>query len=247
MSTAEHHVAAQHFATQPIVLPSTAPAAIPLLQNGDRLTRREFERRYSAMPDVNKAELIEGIVYMPSPVRLVHHGEPHLHLATWIGYFRSKTPHLRCGDNATSRLDEDNEPQPDVMLFLPQGAGGSAVVDEDGYVSGAPELVCEVAASSASIDLHGKKNAYRRNGVKEYLVWRVEEGAIDWFQLVDGRYDLILPEETGVLRSEAFPGLWLNAPAMLSGDLAAVLATVDAGVATPEHAALRERLDAAVK
>jgi Uma2 family endonuclease len=239
MSTVDPHV------TSPIVsiVPPRAPTrAIPLLQNGDRLTRREFERRYYAMPEIKKAELIEGIVYMPSPVRFTHHGEPHSFVQTWIGYYVVKTIGLRMGDNATSRLDDDNEPQPDVMLLLPSDAGSTAVIDEDGYVAGPPDLVCEVAASSVSIDLHAKLNAYLRNGVREYVVWRVEDNALDWFELVNGQYAPLSPDNAGVVRSKVFAGLWLNVPALLRGDLAAVCATVDAGVATPEHATLRERL-----
>jgi Uma2 family endonuclease len=223
-------------------LAPVASRATPRLQTGDRLTRAEFERRYSAMPEVKHAELIEGIVFMPSPVRLTAHGQPHAALVGWITYYVSKTPGLLFGDNATSRLDEDNEPQPDVMLLCPVHTGGAAVVDEDGYVSGAPELVCEVAASSVSIDLHAKKNAYRRNGVKEYLVWRTEDAAVDWFELVEGRYDSIAPDDKGVLRSQVFPGLWLDAPALLRGDLATVFATVDAGTAISEHQAFAQRL-----
>lgn len=239
MSIVDHHVTIPAVS---IVPPRVPKRDVPLLQNGDRLTRREFERRYNAMPEVKKAELIEGIVYMPSPVRLTHHGEPHAQLIGWATYYVAKTPALHVGDNATSRLDEDNEPQPDVMLLLPQIAGSTAVIDQDDYVSGAPDLVCEVSASSVSIDLHAKLNAYRRNGVREYLVWRVDDDALDWFELVHGQYVPLSPDNAGVVRSKVFPGLWLDVPALLRGDLAAVFATVDAGVATPEHAALRERL-----
>lgn len=237
------------------VVPSlAAPAAkpqpaagetIPKLQNGDRLTRAEFERRYSAMSEVKGAQLIEGIVYMPSPVRYVSHGGPHFALITWMGSYRIKTPYVNGGDNSTNRLDNDNEPQPDVVLFLPRAAGGQVTVDEDGYLSGAPELVCEVSASTVSIDMNDKLNVYRRNGVKEYLVWRVEDGAIDWFELVEGRYVPLTVDENGIVRSKVFPGLWLNVPAMLKDDLAAVAASVDAGTATPEHAEFKARLDAA--
>ncbi|RIK78815.1 MAG: Uma2 family endonuclease [Planctomycetota bacterium] len=226
--------------TQPIV-PTSAPSGVPRLQNGDRLTRIEFERRYLAMPEVKKAELIEGIVYMPSPVRIVH-GEPHATLAGWIVYYASKAPGLRFADNSTCRLDGANEPQPDLMLMLPASAGGAARIDEDNYVSGSPELVCEIAASSVSIDLHAKKNAYERNGVQDYIVWRIEDGAIDWFELVDGRFQPLAADEKGRFRSKAFPGLWLDAPAMLSRNLAKVFAAVDEGTSTPEHAAFAKRL-----
>jgi hypothetical protein len=217
---------------------------VPELCNGDRLTRVEFERRYEAMPHIKKAELIEGIVYMPSPVRLSYHGQQHSFVIGWLTYYMSKTPHLLIGDNSTSRLDEDNEPQPDAMLLLPAWAGSTAQLDDDGYVSGAPDLACEVAASSVSIDLHGKKNAYRRNGVKEYLAWRVEEEGVDLFALVEGRYEPMPVDDKGRIRSKVFPGLWLDVAALLAGDLPKLFAAVDEGTATPEHRAFVEKLAA---
>src|ERR1051326_9390149 len=172
---------------------------VPPLENGDRLTRHEFERRYAAMPQMNKAELIEGIVYMPSPVRLKKHGKPHVILSTWLGYYISKTPGLGdFGDTSTVRLDEENEPQPDLMLLLPPKLGGGAKVDEDDYVAGPPDLICEVAASSVSIDLHAKLAAYRRNRVREYLVWRTDDQAVDWFALRQDRYELLARSPHGL-------------------------------------------------
>jgi Uma2 family endonuclease len=225
-------------------VPIPKKQAVPLLVNGDRLTREEFERRYRAMPGVNKAELIEGVVYMPSPVRYQAHGKPRMILATWLGYYASKTPGLfGYGDNGTVRLDNDNEPQPDLFLLLPPHAGGKAKVDEDDYISGPPTLVCEIAASSASIDLHHKKTAYRRNGVQEYIVWRTDDAAVDWFALVDGEFVPIAPNPTdGTLRSGALPGLWLNATALLAADLPTLFATVDKGTGSPEHADFVRRL-----
>jgi hypothetical protein len=228
----------------------TSPAAqsnrtrIPPLENGDRLTRAEFERRYRAMPGVKKAELIEGIVYMPSPVRISRHGVPHARLCTWLGYYVSKTPGLEdlLADNTTARLDEDNEPQPDLMLLLPKRIGGLAEADEDDYVNGPPTLACEIAASTVSIDLHAKLNAYRRNGVREYLVWRTDDAAVDWFILREGQYVPLPRDERGVVKSEHFPGLWLDVPALLKGDLAGLFRTVDEGVGTAEHAGFVRRL-----
>jgi Uma2 family endonuclease len=213
--------------------------------NGDRLTRAEFERRYSAMPQVKKAELIDGIVYMPSPVRFRSHGHPHLSLSAWIATYASKTPGLNdFGDNATTRLDEHNEFQPDVLLMLPKRVGGLAVVDEDDYVSGPPTLACEIAASSVSIDMHLKLNVYRRSGVLEYLVWRTEDQAVEWFALREGRYVAMPADANGYLKSEQFPGLWLNVTALLKGDLAGLLKGVDEGTASAEHAEFVKRLQA---
>jgi len=213
------------------------------LENGDRLTRAEFERRYSAMPQVKKAELIEGIVYMPSPVRFVQHGRPHALLLTWLGYYVAKTPGLTdFADNATLRLDDENEPQPDLLLRLPERIGGRSIISEDGYLQGPVEFVAEVAASSVSLDMHRKLDTYLRHGVREYLVWRVDDLAVDWFALRGGLYESLRPDDEGLLRSEIFPGLGLDPAALLRGNLPRLFQVVDAGAASPEHAAFVERL-----
>src|SRR5665213_982934 len=209
----------------------------PPLENGDRLTRVEFERRYEAMPHVKKAELIEGVVYMPSPVRQRRHGGPHQHIGTWLGNYETDTPGVEGGDNSTTRLGMENEPQPDLLLFIDPAKGGQVRIGDDDYIEGAPELVAEVAASNVSIALNAKLNVYRQAGVREYIVWRVLDQEIDWFVLRDGRYDRLRPDAEGVYRSEIFAGLWLDAPALLRGDLVGVRETGQRGVASPEHAA----------
>jgi hypothetical protein len=214
---------------------SAPTATTPRLNNGDHLTRAEFERRYHATPDAKKAELIEGVVYLPSPVRLWH-GQARLDLAGWVGFYRAHTPCVLAGDNATVRLDDDNEPQPDLLLMIDPRLGGQAML-QDGYVVGGPEFVAEVAASSVSIDRNAKLRAYQRNGVREYLLWRVEDGAIDWFALREGKYEQLPPGPDGVVRSEAFAGLWLDTAAMLRRDPAGVLAALARGTAGPEHSA----------
>lgn len=224
---------------------SSPPPALPLLESGDRLTRAEFERRYEAMPDRRKAELIEGVVYVSSPVRIKMHANQTSRITTWLGNYWAKTPGADVGDNVTLRLDLDNEPQPDAILRILPEAGGQSRTDVDGFVEGGPELVVEVTASSASIDLHDKFRAYRRNHVREYLVWRVLDGELDWFVWREGRYERLAPDTSGVYRSEVFPGLWLDAPALLRGDLAAVLTVLQQGIGTPEHQGFVERLRAA--
>jgi Uma2 family endonuclease len=204
------------------------------LENGDRLTRAEFERRYKAMPEVKKAELIEGVVYMSSPVRAKQHGRPHIQLATWLGIYEAATPLTFAADNSTVRLDLDNEPQPDVLLLIESEAGGQAVFDEDGYITGAPELVTEIAASSASYDLHDKLNAYRRNGVKEYIVWQTQSQKIDWLVFSEGQY-YSLSSDNGIYKSPNFPGLWLDSKALLGNQFSKVLETLQQGIASPEH------------
>jgi len=205
-----------------------------LLHNGDRMSRTEFLRRYHAMPNLSHAELIEGRVYILSPVSADGHGEPHSDLITWLGTYRAMTPGVICGDNSTLHLDIDNAPQPDGYLRLTEHAGGQSRV-VDGYIEGAPELIVEIAASSVSYDLHDKLNAYRRNGVKEYVVWRTEDCAIDWFILVDGRFDRHPAADDGIFRSLVFPGLWLDATAILQGKMAEVLRVLQHGLADDSH------------
>jgi len=226
-----------HPALQPV---PPEPDGLPPLQHGDRLTRPEFERRYDAMPYLKKAELLEGIVYMPSPVSQERHSRQHFQLVTWLGVYSAATPGTEGGDNATLRLPGVNEPQPDALLMI--RPGGQARIDEEGYLEGAPELAAEVAASSASYDLHAKLEVYRKHGVREYLVWRVLDRAVDWFVLRDGAYQPLPPDEDGVYRSEVFPGLWLAPDALVGGDLAEVLRVLQEGTSSPEHAAFVERL-----
>ena len=219
------------------------PARVaPALESGDRLSRAEFERRYAAMPGVKKAELVEGVVYMASPVRFESHGNPHSLIIWWLTSYRLATPGVSVGDNATVRLDADNEVQPDALLRLDPVLGGQSRISADDYVEGAPELIVEVAASSASYDLHDKKRVYRRNGVREYLVWVVSERRLEGWQWRDGDYLPLPVDADGVLRSAVFPGLALAGEALLAGDLARVLAVLQAGLAGPEHAAFVARV-----
>jgi Uma2 family endonuclease len=206
---------------------------IPALENGDRLTQGEFERRYHAMPDLKKAELIEGIVYMASPLRITQHGEPHAAIIGWLMLYKALTPGVQLGDNCTVRLDADNEPQPDALLRIE--VGGQSNISEDGYVEGAPELIAEVAASTVSIDIHDKFKVYRRNQVQEYIVWRFQDRELDWFRLTEGKYILLESNSEGIIKSEVFPGLWLDKEALLAGNLAKVIEIVQQGLTTVEH------------
>ncbi|MFH1266597.1 MAG: Uma2 family endonuclease [Planctomycetota bacterium] len=220
---------------------STTPASPPL-ESGDRLTRAEFERRYEAMPGVKKAELIEGVVYMHAAVRHEGHGHQHSILNGWLAVYMANTPGVEASDNASVRLDLDNVPQPDLLLRLPESVGGQSRVNPDGHIEGPPELVAEIVASSAAYDLHQKLNVYRRHGVREYVVWRVLDEEIDWLVLREGRFDRLSPSTGGIHKSETFPGLWLDAAALLRGDQAEVLNVLNQGLASAEHAEFVERL-----
>jgi Uma2 family endonuclease len=240
---------------------TTRPAVeVPPLRHGDRMTRAEFERRWEAMPDLKKAELIEGVVYIRdepgvderrrppenggptggvvdmSPVSRKH-GTPHFRLVTWLGLYQLLTPGTEGGDNTSIRFDDDNMPQPDAILRIDENLGGRSRVDADGYYVGGPELVAEVARSSELYDLGVKRDVCRRHGVQEYIVWRVDDRAVDWFVIRNGLYFPLDPGPDGVLRSEVFPGLWLDPAALVAGDATRLLAVAQQGHGSPEHAA----------
>ena len=215
--------------------------SFPTLESGDRLTRPEFERRYAAASNI-KAELIEGIVYVASPLRFRQHAEPHSRLHGWLWTYQVATPGILLGIEPTVRLDLDNEPQPDIVLILDEAVGGGARLTTDGYLEGVPELVVEIAASSAAIDLGSKQQAYRRNGVLEYIVWQSFEQRLDWFGLVDGDYQPLIPDADGIIRSQVFPGLWLAAESLLSNQMARVLEVLQQGIGSPEHTSFVEEL-----
>lgn len=215
---------------------------LPPLQSGDRLTRAEFERRYVADPHIKKAELIEGIVYVASPLRHEQHGKPHSRIMTWLGVYQAMTPGVDLSDAPTVRLDIDNEPQPDAVLFIETDAGGQTRLSSDGYIEGSPELIVEVAASSAAIDTGSKKQVYRRNGVLEYVIWQSYENQIEWFSLTDGEYRSLSPDPDGILWSRVFPGLWLTVEALLSNQMVRVLEVLQMGLKSSEHDAFVQRL-----
>lgn len=231
--------------------PSEACERIPPLRNGDHLSADEFMRRYNAMPHLKKAELIEGRVYIPSPdsdlpawkhatmsspVSYEGHCSPHYHLVGWFFLYQMATPGVRGGVDGTVLLDLKNRPQPDGFLFIEPRAGGQAQYSADDYIEGAPDLVAEVAYSTASVDMHEKLQAYQRNAAREYIVWRVENRSIDWFVFRENRYRPLEKSADGIFRSEVIPGLWLDPEAHINGDMTRLNAVLQQGLASPEHA-----------
>lgn len=213
---------------------------VPPLREGDRLTREEFERRYDAMPQVKKAELIEGVVHMAPPaVRWDFHARPDVLIAGWLMVYEAATPGVQTGHNASIRLGIENEPQPDSVLLIEPRCGGRVRFSPDNYVEGPPEFVVEISASTLGRDLEVKRRAYLNAGVREYMVWRVEERAIDWL--------VMRGSDQGVVKSEVFPGLWLDVGAVLRLDSAGVLRTLQKGVASAEHAEFVAKLASSIK
>lgn len=214
---------------------------VPPLRAGDQLTREEFLRRWNASPSIKRAELIEGIVYMPSPVS-VEHGRMERWITGWLALYQAATPGTDGENNATSFMLEDT-PQPDLNLRILRERGGGSWA-EDHYLHGVPELVAEVCASSASYDLHQKFDLYQSTGIPEYLAVLVLEREIRWHVLADGRYKLLTRDADGLLRSRVFPGLWLDGKALLAGDLRQVLDRLGAGLNSDEHASFVAQLAA---
>jgi Uma2 family endonuclease len=204
------------------------------------LTREEFERRYERTPGI-KAELLEGVVYVASPVT-EDHGSPHGDLSIWAGHYKVYTPGVILGDNVTVRLPTGSTSQPDVYLRISEAAGGSAKRDDEGYVAGAPELIGEISLSTLPLDRNIKQPLYQKNGVREFILWRVEDRAVDWYALRGAEYEPLPVGQDGIVRSEVFPGLWLDIDAMIRGDMATVLRVLQRGIDLPEHAVFAQKL-----
>ena len=198
------------------------PTTTEELHSGDHLTRDEFERRYAAMHD-RKAELIEGVVYVASPVSTAH-GDLHALVMLWLGTYAAHVAGFRASDNSSVRIDDLNEPQPDASLRRTDHP-------VDGiYVAGTPPFVVEVAYTSAAIDLHKKRELYQRTGCHEYVVVTLAPFGVHWFANArEGIFTRLAPEN-GTIRSRAFPGLWLDVEALGRLDGAAVLATLQQGM-----------------
>jgi Uma2 family endonuclease len=207
----------------------------PPLESGDRLSRAEFEHRYTTATAIKKAELVEGIVYVASPLRFSPHAEPHSRLSTWLGTYAAFTaPYVLSGIEPTLRLDNHNEPQPDLVLRLDERWGGRSTLAPDGYLEGTPELVAEIAASSVAIDRGDKKTAYCRNGIQEYIIWNAYDNQLEWLHLVNGVYQPLPLEDGNLIRSQVFPGLWLAVDDLLTRNMPQVLTVLQAGLRFPE-------------
>jgi Uma2 family endonuclease len=220
---------------RPSDVPPSDPLGMPPLRQGDHLDRATFHERYEAMPPGTRAELIDGVVYMPSPATSLH-GRPNAHLVTWLGVYEAHTPGVGTLDNTSLILTQSGEPQPDAMLAIDTVCGGGTFEDERGWVHGVPELVAEIAHSSESYDLHSKKRMYERLGVGEYVVNAVQERRIWWWVLEGGTFREIAADADGLMRSRLFPGLWLDHEAMAGREIARVLGALQQGLDTEEHA-----------
>lgn len=224
--------------------PSADPVAFPPLETGYHLTQPEFHRRFERRPDLKRAELIEGVVFVGSPLS-IEHARGSARIAYWLGGYAAETPGVDVGGEGSVILDHDNEYQPDAhLLILPQ-RGGQTALSEGKYIKGVPELVVEVALSSLAHDLHEKLSVYRRNGAREYLVWSLPSSEFHWFNFESGEPEQLVPTRAGFLCSRFFPGLWLDTAAVVAGDLRKIAAGVRRGLATAEHAAFVKTLSAA--
>ncbi len=212
---------------------ATVEQHIPPLVGGDYLTVGEFLRRWEAMPEVKKAELIGGIVYMPSPLSW-EHASMENQVSCWLGFFAAHSPGCQPANNATWILSDEDSPQPDLSLrILPEYGGRSQ--REGRLVRGVPEFLAEVSLSSTSYDLHQKLELYETAGVQEYLVILLAENQLRWHCLENDRFQLLAASADGVYRSPTLPGLWLNGAALLEGNMAQVLATLEEGLKSPAH------------
>ncbi len=217
-------------------------AFVPRLENGDRLTREEFHRRYEAMPENVKAELVKGIVYMASPVSVAH-GTAHAQIMGFLGMYQMSTVGIVSVDNGTYIAGDDYEPQPDAVMRIDERFGGNSWVNEDGYLEGSPEMVVEIASSSVSYDLHDKLEMYEKKRVQEYIVWRVLDGQMDWFCLTNDKFRKLLPDDKGLLESRVFPGLRLDLHAMLHDDPPAIIAALKEGMASEAYSNFANSLE----
>jgi hypothetical protein len=217
---------------------ATVAQRVPPLVAGDRLTRDEFLRRWEADPDIKKAELIGGIVYMSSPVS-AEHGDMEGDVGTWLGTYKANTPGTACGHNATAFLLED-APQSDINLRVLAEYGGKSWVEGD-YLHGTPDLFAEISRSSAAYDLHQKLELFEEAKIPEYVAVLLYEQEIRWHRLVRGKYKLLAPDADGIWRSRIFPGLWLDGKALLAGDMKQVFAKLQEGLDSAEHQAFVEK------
>ncbi len=211
---------------------STQNADGATLASGDRLSVAEFFRRWEAQPDLRNAELIEGRVYMSSPIGIRHDSHQGI-IVGWLFTYALHTPGVEFGGSPTTRM-LGSSPQPDGLLRIEHERGGQSRVKGD-YLRGAPELIVEVSMSSAAHDLSEKKDLYARAGVREYVVLVLREREVRWFTSREGAFEATPLPEDGIYRSAVFPGLWLDARAAIEGDAARVIEALQQGLDSDAH------------
>ncbi|MBI4903168.1 MAG: Uma2 family endonuclease [Acidobacteria bacterium] len=218
---------------------AAAPTLPPILREGDRLNSMEFLYRWEAMPDLKHAELIDGVVFMASPIGMPH-STSQSDIGGWLWLYKDRTPGCQAGSEGTWIMGPRNVPQPDCMLrILPEYGGQSS--QKGNYGEGAPELIIEVSGSSMSRDPGKKLELYQSVGVREYLTILLDPHQVIWRQLVRGKYRDIKPEDDGLLRSRVFPGLWLDPEAVWDPEKS-LRTALENGLASPEHEAFVRKL-----
>jgi Uma2 family endonuclease len=209
------------------------------LATGQKMSREEFLRRWEELPDLKNAELIDGVVHVPSPLSYDHgHRDAVVHW--WLGQYAYSTPGCDCGCNNTWTMLED-APQPDSFLRILPACGGQS---RNGvkYGEGAPELIVEISESSRGVDFGSKLKLYERAGVREYITAETLRRRLVWRLLQGGVYVAQQIPEDGILRSQVFPGLWLDVPAFWNDDKTRIMAALTQGLATEEHRQFAESL-----
>ena len=214
---------------------------VPPFQSGDVMDQGAFHALYQTTPPGFRAELIGGVVFMPSPVTR-RHSAPHGKLGTWLGMYAAETDGTESLPDATMILSQDSEPQPDLSLIIVPEIGGQTEVSSEDYLIGAPELAIEIAHSTASIDLHSKKWSYERYGVREYIVVETKTQTVHWFIRRADKFVLLKSDADGLFKSRVFPGLWLDPDALFERSAKRLLAALQLGLATPEHAKFAAKL-----
>jgi Uma2 family endonuclease len=209
---------------------------MPTLEAGDYYSRDEFIRRYEARPDIKKAELINNVVFMASPAR-EEHSQPEFLLGYLVSAYSFETPFVEARPNMTVNLGPGSMAHPDWYLRIEKSAGGRAAVGADKFLNTAPELVIEVAVTSASYDLHSKKDAYEQAGAAEYIVWEALDFQLRAFVFTATGFQPAEPDSDGIYKSRVFPGLWIHVAALTSGDKETLKATLQRGLESLEHAA----------
>ena len=214
---------------------------VPPFEDGDVMDQPTFHALYLETPKGFRAELIEGVVQMPSPVQR-RHAQPSRKVSQWLGAFADATEGTDAFNEITAILAKDSEPQPDHSLIVLPEAGGQTSVSSEDYVIGAPELALEVSNTSVLIDLHAKKQMYDKYGVREYIVVETKRRVVHWFVRRVDQFVPLKVDADGILKSKCFPGLWLESSALFDRSAARLLTTLKLGLATPEHAKFAAKL-----
>ena len=177
---------------------------------------------YALVPDRQKADLLDGVIYVASPD--TYHGDQYTNFLARLlaGFCEARDLGKVFGSRFAFRLSPHRCPEPDVAVVL---ASRLHLVDDHG-MTGGPDVAVEVVSrDSRTRDYRDKRRIYEESGVSEYWLVDPIKGRADFLVLEAGKYQSAVLDDGSIFRSRVLPGFFLDGRWLFGEDLPKVQPT----------------------